>query len=112
MVLCFKFNNFRVAIEKKLKFYTSVAKESKLKVRKFRWLTPMFVEFTGEKLVRAGAFCPSPILNRVNFSAYDLILSFNGSVLAISTDTSFLQRKASVTFDNLFYLYNDQSTWF
>ena len=31
------------------KFYTSVAKESKIKVRKFWRLIPTFVEVTGEK---------------------------------------------------------------
>ena len=34
-----------------LKFYTSVAKELKLKVRKFCGLTRTFGEGTGEKLV-------------------------------------------------------------
>ena len=37
-----------------LKFYTSVAKRSKLKVGKFFGLIPTFVKVTGEKLVRAG----------------------------------------------------------
>ena len=49
-----------------LKFYTSVAKELKLKVRKFWGLIPTFVEVTGEKLV--GLFAPPLpflILNRV-----------------------------------------------
>ena len=39
-----------------LKFYISVAKGLKLKVRKFWWLIPTFVEITGEKLVGVGAF--------------------------------------------------------
>ena len=43
-----------------LKFYANVAKGLKLKVRKFWWLIPTFVEVTGEKL----AFW-SPILNMV-----------------------------------------------
>ena len=46
-----------------LKFYTSVAKELKLKFRKFWGLIPTFVEVTGEKLVK-GTFLPL-ILNRV-----------------------------------------------
>ena len=37
-----------------LKFYTSVTKGLKLKVRKFWGVTPMFVEVTGEKLVGVG----------------------------------------------------------
>ena len=40
-----------------LKFYTSVAKGLKLKVRKFWGLTSTFAE---EKLVGGGAFLPSP----------------------------------------------------
>ena len=47
-----------------LKFYTSVTKGLKLKVAKFCWLIPTFVEVTGDKLVR-GLFAPPPILNRV-----------------------------------------------
>ena len=45
------------------KFYTSVAKGLKLKVRKFWGLIRKFVEVTEETLV-GGAFLP-PILNRV-----------------------------------------------
>ena len=47
-----------------LKFYTSVAKGLKLKVRKFLRLIPTFPEVTEEKLV-GGAFLPPPILNSV-----------------------------------------------
>ena len=47
-----------------LKFYTSVAKGLRLKVRKFWGVIPTFVEVTGEKLV-GGPFRP-PILNKVN----------------------------------------------
>ena len=60
----------------KLKFYTSVTKRLKLKVKKFWNLAPTFVAVTGEKLVvgggggGGGGFCPHPlchlILNRVN----------------------------------------------
>ena len=42
-----------------MKFYTSVAKGLKLKVRKFLGLIPMFVEVTGEKLVE-DLFAPPP----------------------------------------------------
>ena len=60
------FNNLGLALGTNLKFYNSVAKELKLKVRKFWRLIPTFVEITWEKLVEGGgAFCPSPILNRV-----------------------------------------------
>ena len=52
----FNFNNLGLAVDLKLKFYISVAKGLKLKVRKFWWLIPTFVEITGEKLVGVGAF--------------------------------------------------------
>ena len=43
-----------------LKFYTSVEKKYKLKVRKCLGLIPTFVEVTGEKLVGDGrSFCLS-----------------------------------------------------
>ena len=47
----FKFNNLGLALGTNLKFYTSVAKELKLKVRKFLGPIPTFVEVTGGKLV-------------------------------------------------------------
>ena len=53
----FKFNNLGIAPGKNLKFYTSVAKGLKLKVRKFWRLIPTFVKVTGEKLVE-GSSCP------------------------------------------------------
>ena len=59
----FKFNNFGLALGMNLKFYISVVKGSKLKVRKFYGLIPTFVEVTGEKVVR-GPFWPPSILNR------------------------------------------------
>ena len=54
----FKFNNLGLALGVNLKFYTSVAKGLKLKVRKFWGLILTFVEITF-----VGA--PPPILNRV-----------------------------------------------
>ena len=68
----FKFNNLELALCANLKFYTTVVKGLKLKVRMFLGLTPTFLEVTGEKLV-GGPFCPpppSPILNRVNTCKY------------------------------------------
>ena len=47
----FKFNNLGLALGENLKFYTSVAKGLKVKVRKFLELIPTFVEVTGKKLV-------------------------------------------------------------
>ena len=43
-----------------LKFYTSVTKGLKLKVAKFCWLIPTFVEVTGDKLVRGLFAAPPP----------------------------------------------------
>ena len=62
----FKFDNFGLALVTALKFYTSVAKGLNLKVRMFCRLIPMFVEVTGEKLVR-GVFFPFPSRIRLIF---------------------------------------------
>ena len=69
----FKFNNLGLALGLNLKFYTSVAKGLKLKVRKFLGLIPTFVEVTGEKLV-GWEFLPS-ILTRINNFAYGIVLT-------------------------------------
>ena len=53
----FNFSNFEVALDMDLTFYTSVIKWLKLKVIKFWWLIPTFLEFIGEKLV-GGLFPP------------------------------------------------------
>ena len=55
-----KLNNLGLALGMFLKIYTSVAKGSKIKVKTFLGLMPMFVEVTGEKLV-GGPFCSPPI---------------------------------------------------
>ena len=55
----FKFNNLGLVLCANLKFYTTVEKGLKLKVRKFWGLTPTFVEVTREKLV-GGPFCLPP----------------------------------------------------
>ena len=72
-----KFNNLGLALEVALKFYTSVAKEFRLKVREFCGKIPTFVEVTGEKLV-GEAFLPPPrsplILNRVSRINYSIII--------------------------------------
>ena len=60
-----KFNNLGLALGTNLKFYTSVLKRLKLKVRKFWELTLTFVETTGKKTGREGLFAPA-ILNKVN----------------------------------------------
>ena len=52
----FKFNNLGLALGKNLKFFTSVAKGLKIKVRRFWGQNSTFLENTGEKLV-GGPFC-------------------------------------------------------
>ena len=56
----FKFNNLVLRIGMNLKFYTSVEKGLKLKVRRFWRLTSTFVEVRGGKLVGGGVFAPPP----------------------------------------------------
>ena len=55
----FKLNKLGLALGIALKFYISVAKESKLNARKFEGLIPAFVEVTVEKTGR-GPFCTTP----------------------------------------------------
>ena len=58
----FKFNNLGLTLGIILKFYTSVAKWSKLKVRKFWGLVSTFVKVIVEKLLGGGgAFLPLPL---------------------------------------------------
>ena len=58
----FKFNNLGLTLGMNLKFYTSVTKGLKLKVRKFWRLILTFVKVTREKLVlwRGGLFASPP----------------------------------------------------
>ena len=56
----FKFNNLRMALDMTSKFYTSVAKELKLKVRRFWGLISTFAKVTGEKLVGGLLSSPHP----------------------------------------------------
>ena len=76
----FKLNNLGLALGTNLKFYASVVKDSKLKVRKFRGLVPTFVEVTWEELVGSGSlFAPHPILNRVNKAGLFAAVFFSGT---------------------------------
>ena len=62
----FKFNNLGLALGANLKFYTSLSRGLKLKVKKFWGLILTFVEVKEEKLLE-GAFLPhTPILSRIN----------------------------------------------
>ena len=62
-----------LALGMALKFYNSVAKGLKLKVRKFLWQKATFVEIIGEKLV-GGSFGRNPILNKVKENTISLTL--------------------------------------
>ena len=53
----FKFNNLELALGMASKFYTSVTKGSKSKVRRFYGLILTFLEVTGEKL-KGNSFGP------------------------------------------------------
>ena len=75
----FNFNNLGLGPGMASKFYESVAKGLKLKVRKFWVLILTLVEIKREKLV-GGPFWP-PILNRVNIATYSLIGSKQSSRL-------------------------------
>ena len=59
----FRFNNLGLPLGTNLKFYSSVAKGLKLKVRQFWGLIPTFAEVTEEKQpVGSGGFgLPSPL---------------------------------------------------
>ena len=70
----FKFNNLGLALDLALKFYTSVAEDLKLKVRKFLRLISTFVEVTGKKLVGGSFFDPLPILDRVKILKHSSLL--------------------------------------
>ena len=63
----FKFNSLGLALGMTMKFYSSVAKGLKLKVREFCGQSPTFVEVTGERLVGEPSIpSPSPSWIRIN----------------------------------------------
>ena len=66
-----KFNNLRLAVGENVKFYTSVAKRLKLKVRSFWGLSHTFEKVTGEKLVEGVV---PPILNKFKGNAQFIFL--------------------------------------
>ena len=74
--MVFKFNNLGLALAMTLTFYGSVVKESELKVIKFFGLISLFVEVTGEKLVRRGAFL-SPLTSVGLKKCFGLLLPHN-----------------------------------
>ena len=66
-----------LALTVTLKFYSSVAKGLKLKIRKFCDLSPTFVEVREEKLIGEGAFWPPPVLNRVKITYHQTLAESN-----------------------------------
>ena len=89
----FKFKNLRLAIGVTLKFYTSVAKELKLKSRKFWRISPTFVEVTGEKVV-GGPFCTQP--------HYEAPGDLNVEITKDENYTSTFLRLMTTKFDRVF----------
>ena len=83
---CFKFNNLRLPLGTNLKFYISVAKGLKLKVRRFWGLIPTFVEVTREKLV-GGSFCRPPSWIELTLTSDMAVLYGAFSILVLSTKT-------------------------
>ena len=77
-----------LALSTNLKFYTSVAKGLKLKVRNFGGLIPTFVEVTEEKLDRGGDdfLASAPILNRVKEGIFH-ITKIHGTAIFRKTFT-------------------------
>ena len=92
----FKFNNLGLALGTNLKFYTSVAKRLKLKVRKFWGLISTFVEVTGEKLVAGAFLLASP-------SWVGLIRSLAWACNFIKKETQLWHRCFPVNFVNNFF---------
>ena len=94
----FKFNNLGLALGTNLKFYTSLSKGLKLKVRKFWGLIPTFVEVTGEKLVGGGAFW-TPILNRVKAMQSRRLLYKRGLCIGnITSSRNVLRRNSNAIY--------------
>ena len=97
----FKFNNLGLALVTNLKFYTSLSKGLKLKVRKSWGLIPTVVEVTGGKLVR-GSFCtPLPILNKVKACVRYLSLFLKDECISSLVQTKYIEKKFSL---QLFFL--------
>ena len=77
----FKFNNLKLALGMALKFNTSVAKELKVKVRKFLGLIFTLVEVAWGKLV--GGFLPSWIWLRWNEPRRQELTNFSSKMFKI-----------------------------
>ena len=71
-----QFNNLGLDVGMDLKTYTSVANRLKIKVRKFWEITPIFVEVTGEKLIRGGRLLTPPPIHPINSVKGPIIFSY------------------------------------
>ena len=81
-----KFNNLGLALGIVWKFYASVAKESKLNVRKFRGLVPVLIKVIGEKLVGGAFLGPSSLIGLI-LGSNRLFLYRNGVLLILVLST-------------------------
>ena len=75
----FKFDNLGLALGINLKFYTSVAKGLKLKVRKCWGLIPTFAEDTGKKLVGEPFSSPSSWIGLIQYLCLQKFFSVKAS---------------------------------
>ena len=104
----FKFNNLGMALSTNLKFYSSVAKWLKLKVRKISRLIPTFVEVTGEELV-GRPFChpppPLPPLSSLNWNDQNPLSTFFTQVLPIASQNNILKSRNLVGFWKLSWIH-------
>ena len=66
-----QFNNLGLDVGMDLKTYISVADRLKIKVRKFWEIIPIFVEVTGEKLIREA-----PPIHPINSVKRPIIFSY------------------------------------
>ena len=80
-----------------LTFYISVAKELKLKVRKFWGLIPTFLEVTRKKMLEGGPYPTMIKLGSCTLSKNDAKININHvTPLLNSTDFSIVHRKSAV----------------
>ena len=83
----FKFNNLGLALGTNLKFYNSVTKVLKVKVRKYWGVITTFVEITGKKLVGDLFAPPSPtILNRIESYCIKMECTWNSKMATQKVD--------------------------
>ena len=90
----FKFNNLGLAVGTNLKFYTSVVKGLKLKVKKFWVLIPTFVEVTDGKLIKGeGGFLPPIPLSCIGLRSPGIHLHWFISVFVLISFKRFIVKE-------------------